>query len=828
MRWTTEEENYLKEIYKNNSKEFIIKQLNMPWTTICRKAIKLNLHRDPELINQDRKIKGPRADSYTTEEDNLLKEIYENNSKEFILPKFKRSWASIRTNALRLGLKRNPEIVKQEMIEGGKSAPDREDIWTTEEDNLIREIYEHNSNEYITAQFKDRTWKAIRERAIKLELKRNQNFINADIVQHNKKTMISRYGVEHALQLESAKEKFRQTNIERRGVEYPTQSKEVQEKVQKTVQKKYGVYNIFQSEDIKEKITKTNIKKYGVESPQQNAEIREKTEETNLKRYGVENPFQLTDRVKKGMLKKYGKDNPLKVPEIKEKVKKTNLERYGFTTPAKNLEIRKKLSETLRSDEVREKISLTLKKKGYVEISNEEKEFLIYLKKIDPDIKTQQLHPTTKHLIDFYSPKHNLYIQYDGTYWHGKTSSPQFTKQTVNIEKIKEKDDFQNKNIPNIVRFWSDDIKKAIENNTIISFTLEKIKEKKKTLPFTCHQYRKKMEWYNEDLDNLHFNPDYIQISDFILSQEKLDIDIIEFIKKYEWLGNIGNNPRWCFTARYKDYLGGVVLIGEPTAYSKILGKDTPTYEALIQRGATASWTPKNLGSRLIMFSCKWMVQNTTKRAFIGYADPRAGERGIIYQACNFDYLGNNFGGGALYTHPKINRTFSSQYLSRTSTFKSWCLQNKINLEKEWFKENGFKNLETIPTDIKNRWYTWIKKIIAESEKTITEKKLKYVNLIGKNKREKKYLQTLKTYQCYPYIKTYQSSRAIGNTNSIPESSGKTRSRKTVTKIQFLIDNYGKMSRPELARELNETPRWIKRQLYILSKEGKIKKGVYL
>jgi hypothetical protein len=38
------------------------------------------------------------------------------------------------------------------------------------------------------------------------------------------------------------------------------------------------------------------------------------------------------------------------------------------------------------------------------------------------------------------------------------------------------------------------------------------------------------------------------------------------------------------------------------------------------------------------------MVKNTDKRVFSGYSDPKANEVGIIYQACNFEYLGNNFG----------------------------------------------------------------------------------------------------------------------------------------------------------------------------------------
>lgn len=757
MRWTTEEENHLKKIYENNSKEFIIAQLNMPWIKICRKANKLSLHRDPELINRDRKKRGPRADSYTPEEENLLKKIYENNSKEFILPKFNRSWQSIRTNAKRLCLQRNPEIVKQEMINGGKSAPVREDFWSTEEDNLLKEIYEDNSNEFIIPKFKNRTWKAIRERANKLGLKRNQSAINKDIVKHNKETVKEKYGVEHVLQVESIKERSRQTNIKRRGVEYPSQSKEVKRKVKVTVQTRYRVDNVFQSEEIKKKIIETNIKKYGVENPQQNAEIREKAYETV------------------------------------------------------------KLNNSFSS-------------------SDEEDNFYNYLVLFDPTVEHHVMHPVVKHTIDYYMPRYNLWVQYDGTYWHGKekrenNESPRALKILENIKN----DTIQNENIPNLIRFWSDDVLKAIKNGTITDIIKKKISKGKTILP-TCHQYKKKLQWIEEDKKYLNFDIDSLKASSFTLTAEKFNNEIAEFIKKYEWLGSIGVIPKWCFTARFNNLLGGVVLINEPTSYSKILGSDTMKYEALVQRGATASWTPKNLGSRLIMFSCKWMVNSTSKRAFIGYGDPKALEIGTIYQACGFEYMGNNFGSSYLYKHPTIknNKTFSAQSLKRTSALKKWCKEQEIIPPKEWFKENGFKNMRIIPEGIKIQWNNWNKKILSEAQKFITERKHKYVLVIGENKREKRKLNLLKKYIAKPFPKRNEiySSEGIKDPNKeiliekglylkeAPKVS--TECRRTPEKMQYIIDNYNNKTQKEIAETLQETNRWVQSQIKLLQKEGKL------
>lgn len=695
--------------------------------------------------------------------------------------------------------------------------------WSEKDDRLLKELYPNTDREILIDTF-NRTWKAIRCRAAIFGIKRSPDLIKKENVKYTSKAVLEKYGVKYSTLLPSMQEKTRQTNLKRRGVEYPSQSKEVRNKVKETVQKRYGVDNVFQAAEIKEKITQAMVDTYGVTNPLKSTDIKEKTKQTNIKKYGVENPFQLTDRVKKGMLKKYGESSPARVKKSVEKKKKTCLERYGYEIPAKNPDVRKKLIKTLNTKEVKEKKHNALKNKKNFNISAEETNFLKFLLLMDPDIKIHQLHPIINQDIDFYSPLYDLWIQYDGAYWHGKEKSTLNGPQAESIERIKKNDKFQNDNIPNLLRFWSDDVSSAIKNGTILSLIEKKIKEKNSSISniFVCHQYRKKMEHYTEDLNNLPFNPSSIKAIEFTLSTEALTQEVIDFIKKYEWLESIGVYPKWCFTARYKGILGGVVLINEPSAYSTLLGKDTPKYEALIQRGAAASWTPKNLSSRLIMFSCRWMANNTSKRIFVAYADPSAKERGIVYQACNFDFLGNNFGNSFLYIHPEINRTFTSHYLKRTSTFRHWCSNNSIDLKKEWFKENGFKNLKTIPEGIKNDWYLWIKKILSESEKIALNKKMKYAIVIPKDKKEKKLLESLKTYKKLPYNKNFVLTIPTIRNNNYKNNHGITADRKNNEKISYIINNHATKSRSELARDLNETERWVKRQVHRLAKEKKV------
>lgn len=703
--------------------------------------------------------------------------------------------------------------------------------WTIEEDTLLKEMYLGTSREIILEKI-HRTWSAIRLRAMTLKVKRSAEIVKEENVKYTKKAMLEKYGVEYSTLLPSMQRKCKKTNLEKRGVEYPTQSKSVRDKVKKTVQEKYGVDNVFQSQEIKKRITKTNLEVYGVENPNQNQKVREKSEKTNLDRYGVKNPFQIKTKIRDGMIYKYGEAIPLLVPQIILKKKKTCLQKYGYEHAIQNPEVRENLKKSLNKAETKEKIQKSLREKGKISSSAEEQDFLNYLIVIDPDIEWHPIHPIIKHTIDFYSPKFNLWIQYDGTYWHGKNNVKDSRYQQESIEKVKKKDEFENEMIPNLVRFWSDEFIKAKKENTAIEFIMDKIKNKTDTKNniVSCHQYLKKIENYTEDIKNLPFNTDNLSAKDFILDTEPMSTEIREFIEKYEWLGTIGSTPKWCFTARYRGILGGVVLINEPTAYSKILGKDTPTLEALIQRGATASWTPKNIGSRLIMYACRWMVNNTPKRAFVGYADPAANERGIIYQACSFDYLGDNFGEKYVYQDSTTNRIISIHSMRRTSAFIKWCRQNDIEINKEWFKSNKFKDLKKIPEDIKSKWNSDIKKAIENSKKIAVLKKGKYVIVLSKGKKEKEILDSLKTYVPLPYKKGYNVSTAIGIDKVNVNNHGKTASRKNSTKLQFIIDNHEKMSRPELARELNETARWVKRQIALLIKQGKIspKKGLQI
>ena len=147
-----------------------------------------------------------------------------------------------------------------------------------------------------------------------------------------KSTNLEKYGCEYGLQNEEIKDKCKLTNLEKYGCEYGLQNEEVKEKRKSTNLEKYGVEHCNQRQDVKDKIKKSCLKKYGTTCSSQNQEIKDKIKKTNLEKYGVEYGFQnedIKEKIKETNLQKYGVENNLQRNEIKEQIKQTNLQKYG-------------------------------------------------------------------------------------------------------------------------------------------------------------------------------------------------------------------------------------------------------------------------------------------------------------------------------------------------------------------------------------------------------------------------------------------------------------------------------------------------------------------
>lgn len=148
-----------------------------------------------------------------------------------------------------------------------------------------------------------------------------------------------------------------------------------------------------------------------------------------------------------------------------------------------------------------------------------------------------------------------------------------------------------------------------------------------------------------------------------------------QFIEQYEWLGNLGSAQHF-YGLFFREKLLAVVCFARPTS-SRSLRKQLWAIEDLsvfqLCRGATAPAAPKWAASFLISRSLKMLARTKRVCVVVAYADPRAGEVGVVYQSANAYYLGemDSRGPGEYVIlgrrfHPRtVHRVFGSAKHSR-------------------------------------------------------------------------------------------------------------------------------------------------------------------
>ena len=558
-----------------------------------------------------------------------------------------------------------------------------------------------------------------------------------------KETNLERYGVDHPLKLDIFKNKSKETNLERYGVEYSMQNKKVREKSKITVKEKYGSDEYMSSIDFKEKskITLNNL--YGVDYPLKNSEIKLKFENTCINRYLSKSPlgsviikekiseskkeryndefYNNREKYKNTCLEKFGFENPMQNDLIKQKLSNIIFEKYGVYYPAQNENVYKKM--------IKNGYHIFNFRDSDIYYQGEyELDFLNnYFDKINikrcKSIKYVFNNNECTYYPDFYFQDLNLIIEIKSSYWFDEHKDKNLAKQQI-----------------------------CKENGYNFIFILDKNYKifDKMISPFIYNkehswQYDLRLKTLENDIENINFDYKSLRISDFnfesISKDDSRTKDIVNFIKKYEWLGKMPNRPTHRFIATYNNILAGVIIMSTPNSFSMILGDNTHELEKLISRGACASWTPKNLASALLMWSIKWMAKNTEFRLFEAYADPEAKELGTIYQACNFYYLGNNFGSGKLYFNPdNPNGWVNNRGFRKLNFYKSYLKKNGIVWSNEW-------NLKTkilwnkIPTDIVEKMKKYSIDCLNNCYVRKPKNKHKYAYILGKDNRETKLLR---------------------------------------------------------------------------------------
>jgi len=276
----------------------------------------------------------------------------------------------------------------------------------------------------------------------------------------------------------------------------------------------------------------------------------------------------------------------------------------------------------------------------------------------------------------------------------------------------------------------------------------------------TCWQYNIRVANLEEDLKLANLTKEQAEnltCQDFtfceVTSKEEKK-NLVEFIKRHEWLGTISQYPTHYFACYYKDILAGVLMFNVPNAFTKMLGEDTDKLERLISRGSCISWSPKNLASKFIMWAINYMVQNTRYRLFTAYSDVEAGELGTIYQACGFYCLGKGSGTTRRYINPYTGKVVSDRFFRHKTAYKKFAQELNIPWQKDWNHSTGM-SWNNIPDNIEKQLRDFSKQKQASS--TLIEKpsKYKYAYVLGRDRRETRALrkQFLSLNKIYDYPK---------------------------------------------------------------------------
>ena len=275
--------------------------------------------------------------------------------------------------------------------------------------------------------------KEVKKKRIQTNLERYgyiNSSMNPEIKAKTQKTMNERFGGNAPACSKQVLEKIKQTNLERYGAEWQWQTEEGKRHREDACLEKYGVKNFASLPETKEKIKRTNLErygrenvgqfgteeykniireKYGVEYIMQNEEIKQRIKKTNLERYGVENIFQFPEikqKAREAFFKKYGTQNVCDVEEFREKANEGRARwRQSPEYPEKRKEITKHTWETK-------------KKNGTCNTSKDEKEILELLNRKFENVQKEYKSEVYPFSCDFYIPKLDLYIEYQGFWTH--------------------------------------------------------------------------------------------------------------------------------------------------------------------------------------------------------------------------------------------------------------------------------------------------------------------------------------------------------------------------------------------------------------------------
>lgn len=225
---------------------------------------------------------------------------------------------------------------------------------------------------------------------------------------------------------------------------------------------RYGAENPYASEQCKEKIRQTMMSRYGVEHALQSQEFSNKQKETMFERYGVEYSVyspELRMRQIKSMQQNWGVSYPMQLEHVKDALVSGSIAKFGVSYPMQSVEFQKQAFQK------RDKNSW---------MSKPEKKFRILLEEKfgKENVKVQQL-IERKWSVDFYVVSIDVWISFDGVYWHGldrsideikKSSKPRDKAIYEKWLKDRELDEYMIKNHMKLVRITDKEFEQSSSN----------------------------------------------------------------------------------------------------------------------------------------------------------------------------------------------------------------------------------------------------------------------------------------------------------------------------------------------------------------------------
>jgi hypothetical protein len=167
-------------------------------------------------------------------------------------------------------------------------------------------------------------------------------------------------------------------------------------------------------------------------------------------------------------------------------------------------------------------------------------------------------------------------------------------------------------------------------------------------------------------------------------------------VTRYEWLGSMPTVTRACYGLKTPEgELAGVVCFaaGPAPESGDLCGQEHRDRVISLARGACVHWAHPHAASFLISRSCKLAHADFGWRIFHAYSDPRAGEIGTVYQACNWIYLdegvGRSKGRGRLQFFNRREGRWRSERALRRRSLKLAELRSHPEWIADWTPDKG-------------------------------------------------------------------------------------------------------------------------------------------